>query len=117
MHDAWDIARKIGCYEWGGGLSRKVCKRLFPDCEGSAEVMAKHDVEEAIDIINTYLSSHVIGDVVIVGESRGIVLQTADEEGELMVWFEDGTFSGCAETFAVKTGRHIDISELLKQED
>lgn len=35
----------------------------------------------------------------------------------MMVWFEDGTFSECAETLAVKTDRHIDISDLLKEED
>lgn len=115
LHDAWDIAKKIGCYEWDGGLGEKVCKRLFPDCRGSDEVMAKYDVEEVIARINTYLSTYIIGDVVTVGTEPGIVMQEPDEDGEIMVWFKDGTFSSCTKDYAVKIGRYIDVSDLLKE--
>lgn len=117
LYDAWELAKRINCYENDGGLSQRELKKIFGtfDC---CEIMSM-PYKEALAKLKAYEEQNKIevGDVVenIVRDKVFVGVVSNIYYDEVTVMWNDGTSGLVKRNELEKTGKHIDIKSILEQ--
>ena len=122
LADAWELARKLYC-----DIKSHELKEIF-DCKSNHYVDAsivfgwilnELTPQQALAKIEAYEKSQQIqvGDVVYAQGIKGVVIDecTEDSDDTCYVFCENGNIEDWKFVDLKKTGRHIDISNLLEQ--
>ncbi len=120
LREAWELAKKIVFYEKRGGFSTSQLEEIFGTSDFD-DIIDSHTAQEAATKIAEWEKKQEIrvGDVVEFVETgiRGLVTRADDDGEDLYIVWEDGKngrFYKSRESLK-KTGRAIDIVELLAQ--
>lgn len=112
---AWELARKIVCFEWNGGYTLKELLDIF-QADSSPKILNEHTYHEAAAKVAEWERQKEeikVGDVVSREGLYGVVKSVSDD------WLNGITASGISFQWlkrkCTKTGRHIDIDSFLKQ--
>lgn len=128
LNDAWKAAKKIVLDTNHGGIALSDLSKIFGG-QSYTYIMNKNTAQEVIEKLKAYEEKQTddeikVGDEVersVYGrtEGKGIYLEDADEGGDWLkcLFWTGATFTVLAypkEQFK-KTGRHFDISSILKE--
>lgn len=111
LADAWELAKKI--YD----MKCDAIEEIFGVECGFYDVIRNFTFEEALDKIEVYEKEKEIkvGDVVEHNGFKGVVVHILPD-GELNIVYENGLFgASCSEREYAKTGKHLEIADLLRQ--
>lgn len=116
LAEAWEMARKITCNTNHGGLRMSELEQIFGYSEFD-DVLANYTPQKAAAKLGEWKDKQEIqcGDVVkiTVGKIEGVVSKVK-EEGCYVI-FGDGSSRKFKKSDIIKTGRTINIEELLAQ--
>lgn len=119
LNDAWELARKLYC-----DIKTHELKEIF-DCKSNHYVdnsivfgwiLNELTPQEALAKIEAYEESKAIkvGDVVYADGVQGVVIDIISDEG-CYTYNENGCVEEHKYNYLKKTGRHIDITQILEQ--
>ena len=117
--EAWEIAKRICTSDYDGCdnvFSRNDLNEIFGNPDYS-KIMNRFTSQEAKAKIEAWEAEKEIkvGDVVTFSAYEGIVTRDVDEQGYYALLLRDGDVGYYQRSSFKKTGRHIDIDEILKQ--
>lgn len=118
---AWELARKIVCFEWNGGYTLKELLDIF-QADSSPKILNEHTYHEAAAKVAEWEKAKEeikVGDV-YKSLSGNFVVCGIDREKDMAKALWDDLSVGKIYLYEIKeqytkTGRHIDIDSFLKQ--
>lgn len=116
QNEAWELARKIVCFEWNGGYTLKELLDIF-QADSSPKILNEHTYPEAAAKVAEWEKEIKVGDVLEEIEYSDIKCVVTKPHSSNMAYlvFSDGSVGLNKLNNLRKTGRHIDIDGFLKQ--
>ena len=118
---AWELARKIVCFEWNGGYTLKELLDIF-QADSSPKILNEHTYSEAAAKIAEWEKEKKeikAGDIVKIHEGNDnnlcVLCMSTDKKYYNAVDRYGAVYYMLTKEMITKTGRHIDVDSFLKQ--